>query len=124
MARSTIPLSPSGLDDDITVLSKGAGVVGSQTLRPEIAKTQLRIDDQSRRVATMTPNSQQHRTATEVLMLLMDSAFLLIEARATIEAAHRFSRDGDPATDPKALNTPRSARERHPVFGPSTYVEP
>ena len=48
---------------------------------------EFRIRDQMKRVASLTPGTERHRIATEVLLLLQDGAHVMAEARAMLREA-------------------------------------
>ena len=48
---------------------------------------EFRIRDQMKRVASLTPGTERHRIATEVLLLLQDGAHVMTEARAMLREA-------------------------------------
>ena len=45
------------------------------------SEEQLRIRDQLKRLASMTPGTDEHRIASDVLSLLQDSAYMVVAAR-------------------------------------------
>lgn len=57
----------------------------------EHSDVQRRIDEQSRRVASLMPGTKDHEIATNVLLLLQDSAHVLIETRTMIRTARQPS---------------------------------
>lgn len=58
------------------------------------AEAERRIADQRAIVASFAPGSAAHRTATEVLLLLLDSAHVMAEARETLLRARNALRAG------------------------------
>lgn len=58
----------------------------------ELQGSQRRIASQRAIVASFVPGSAAHRSATEVLLLLLDSAHALAEARDVLIAARDASR--------------------------------
>ena len=52
---------------------------------------QLRISDQLKRLASMVPSTKEHRIATNVLLLLQDSAHMLVAARVMLQEAREMA---------------------------------
>lgn len=67
-----------------------------------ISPTEERIRRQAALVSTLTPGTKNHRMATELLLILRDSAAAMAQARETVRAARHGG--ADPSSQIDQLN--------------------